>query len=359
MHAFNGSKSVLGIGMTRLLPRRLFSHATTHGRAKNNDTERFKPEFLPRTPNGQEAINGAIIDALVKNIPIREAFFYSEAFHQRAQTNDLNDPWRLLEFIFRLHFWPERHDDSLSPLNNLSPENIAVLRAVFVENRDAEIRSRLGDILWLFSRDKQAMDIAINAYLESGLRLEDPANWGHAIRRYKRAAELALDLKRKTLLRSRVSNFVLDRVRFYEGKDPYYFTEQALEILLMLDTRPRELYRRAFVAAERARANGDSGRARACYMAAVKIARSAKNELGSLRARTAIAETWVEEAEHLAAAGDSLTVQYAWREAILAYRRLGNENRVAELRWRLRNAKRISRRQMKSPSAEVGRPDTD
>ncbi len=83
------------------------------------------------------------------------------------------------------------------------------------------------------------------------------------------------------------------------------------------------------------------------YTVADKIARSARDEIGRLRARTAVAETWVEEAERLDAAGDFLTVRYAWRKAILAYRRLGNETKAAELRLRLRNAKRIGRRQMR------------
>jgi hypothetical protein len=195
-------------------------------------------------------------------------------------------------------------------------------------------------------------EIAVDAYLESGLRLEDPAHWGHAIRRYQRAAELALDLKRKTPLRRRVSEFMLDRVRFYEGKDPYYSTAQALEILVMLRADdPLELSRHAVIAAECARANGDSRRARACYATAEKLSRSAKNEMGILSARTAIAETWAEEAERLDAVGDFLTVRYVWKRAILAYRRLGNETRAAELRVRLRNAKRISRRETRSLSA--------
>jgi hypothetical protein len=345
--------------MTRLLRRRLSDQAAVLGRAQRDYVESFKPEFPLRTLDGQEAINGAAIDALIKDIPLREAFFYAETFHQRVQTNNVNDPWRLLELVFGLHFWPENKEDPLSPLNNLSPSNIAVLRAIFVESQDAEIRSRLGDVLWLFTADLHAMEIAVDAYLESGLRLEDPAHWGHAIRRYQRAAELALDLKRKTSLRRRVSEFMLDRVRFYEGKDPYYFTAQALEILVMLRTYdPLELSRHAVIAAERARANGDSRRARACYTSAEKFSRSAKSEIGILSARTAIAETWAEEAERLDAVGDFLTVRYVWKRAILAYRRLGNETRAAELRLRLRNAKRISRRGTRSPSAKPVRPET-
>ena len=216
--------------MTRLRRRWLLYHAATLTRAKGDYAESFNIRAL----NGWDAINGAAIDALVKDIPLREAFFYSETFSQRAQTNDPDDPWRLLGLVFGLHFWPENKEDPLAPLNHLSKTSIAILRAIFVESQDPEIRSRLGDVLWLFAGDQQAMEIAVDAYLESGLRLEDPAHWGHAIRRYQRAAELVVHLKRKTSLRRRVSEFVLDRVRFYEGKDPHYFTAQALGILLML-----------------------------------------------------------------------------------------------------------------------------
>jgi hypothetical protein len=138
---------------------------------------------------------------------------------------------------------------------------------------------------------------------------------------------------------------VLDRVRFYEGKDPYYFTPQALEILLTLRiSDPSELLRYAVVAAERARAKEDGRRARACYTVAEKISRWAKNETNILSARTAIAETWVEEAERLDADRDSLAVRYAWKKAILAYRHLGNETKAMELRLRLINSKRVEHR---------------
>ena len=245
----------------RLLPRTLSDRSAIPSRSRKiKYVESFNPEFSLGELNERQTVDGAAIDALVRNIPLREAFFYSEAFHQRVQTNDGNDPWRLLALVFGLHFWPENKEDPLGALNNLSKENLAVLRTVFVESQDAEIRSRLGDVLWLSTGDRQAMEIAVDMYLESGLRLEDPAHWGHAIRRYQRAAELALDLKRKTSLRKRVGEFVLDRVRFYEGKDPYYFTAQALDVLLMLRIEdPSELYRHAFVAAERARANGETG----------------------------------------------------------------------------------------------------
>jgi hypothetical protein len=207
----------------------------------------------------------------------------------------------------------------------------------------------LGDILWLLLGDRKARTIAVEAYLESGLRLEDPAHWGRAIWRYKRAAELTLDLRKKSSLRRKVGEFVFDRVCFHEGGRPYYFTKPALEILLMMRTGdPEELYRHASTAAERARAKGDYRYARAYYAMAEKISRSSKSEGGVLAARTAIAEIWVEEAECLDEAGEFLTVRYAWRKAILAYRRLGNEAKASQLRIRLRNAKRISRRYLRS-----------
>jgi hypothetical protein len=311
------------------------------------------PEFPLGTSDSPPPIDGAAIDALVKEIPLREAFFYSEAFRRRSQASEPNDPWRLLDLVFSLQFWLDNDRDPLGPLSKISPENVALLRLIFFESQDAEIRSRLGDVLWLVTGDRHAMEVAIDAYLESGLRLEDPAHWGHAIRRYQRAAGLVRDLKRKSSLRKRVSDFVLDRVRYYEGKDPYYFTQQALELLLMLRIGdPQELYRHAIVAAESAEAHEDSGRSRACYMTAEKAARWEGDEAGVILARTAIARTWIEQAERLEEAGDFLTVRYVWKRAILAYRRLGNETKAAELRPRLKNAKRIGRRQIRSLSVK-------
>ena len=333
--------------MVRLRPRRMFDQTTlihsARGTAESASQLPFGTADIPPT------IDAAAIDALVKEMPLREAFYYSEAFRRRSQASEPNDPWRLLDLVFSLRFWLDNDRDPLGPLSKLSPENVSLLRLIFFESQDAEIRSRLGDVLWLVTGDRNAMEIAIDAYLESGLRLEDPMHWGHAIRRYQRAAELVLDLKRKSTLRKRVSDFVLDRVRYYEGKDPYYFTQQALELLLMLRIGdPRELHRHAIVAAESAEADEDSGRSRACYMTAEKIARWDGDEAGVVSARTAIARTWIEQAERLEEAGDFLTVRYVWKRAILAYRRLGNETKAAELRPRLKNAKRVGRRQMRS-----------
>lgn len=333
--------------MVRLRPRTTSDQTTIFIRAAR-DADRHTSERQLETADARPAIDGAAVDALVKEIPLREAFFYSEAFRRRSQASEPNDPWRLLDLVFSLQFWLGNDRDPRGPLSKLSSENIALLRLIFLDSQDAEIRSRLGDVLWLVTRDRHAMETVIDAYLESGLRLEDPAHWGYAIRRYQRAAELVLEIKRKSSLRKRVSDFVLDRVRFYEGNDPYYFTQQALEILLVLRTAdPRELYRHAIGAAESARTSGDSGRSRACYMTAEKAARWYSDEAGLMFARLAIAETWIEQAERLEEAGDFLTVRYVWKRAILAYRRLGNETRAAELRGRLKNAKRIGRRQMR------------
>lgn len=334
--------------MVQLRPRRTSDQTTIFIRAAR-DAERHTSELQLATAEARPAIDAAAVDALVKEVSLREAFFYSEAFRRHSQASEPNDPWRLLDLVFSLQFWLGNDRDPRGPLSKLSSENVALLRLIFAESQDAEIRSRLGDVLWLVTRDRHGMETAIDAYLESGLRLEDPAHWGYAIRRYQRAAELVLEIKRKSTLRKRVSDFVLDRVRLYEGNDPYYFTQQALEILLALRIAdPRELYRHAIGAAESAHASGDSGRSRACYMTAEKAARWAHDEPGVISARMAIARTWVEQAERLEEAGDFLTVRYVWKRAILAYRRLGNETMAAEFRPRLKNAKRIGRRQMRS-----------
>ena len=161
-------------------------------------------------------------------------------------------------------------------------------------------------------------------------------------------------------VRQWLDEFLLDRVRFYRGKDRYYFTEQALEILFRLRTvDPEELFRWAQAAADGARTREDSRRARACYAIAVKISRSSEDETARRAASAAIAETWIEEAERLEAAKDFLAVRYVWKKAILAYRRLGDEAKAAELRLRLRSSKRIARRKIRQLGTKRLQPETD
>lgn len=60
--------------------------------------------------------------------------------------------------------------------------------------RDAELRARFLDVIWVQGKSYAAAQAAVAAYLESGRRLESPVEWPECVKRMERALRLAAGL---------------------------------------------------------------------------------------------------------------------------------------------------------------------
>jgi hypothetical protein len=282
----------------------------------------------------------AAVDQLAARAEKAEGDWIAKVFTGRAAEERLTDEaraaWRLLTELMRMNF---RSHDAKIPFD-LQANEIAFLRTVLNRVTDCEVRARLADTLWLVTRDVACARDAIDAYLASSERLEDPQHWPPATERLERAARLARSLGKGDPLLSKSLDKVLERIRIYRGRDPLFFTCQLADLLYEFRFGDAaELAGYTLAGAEGARAEPEFNRARQYYEISAKLLARARDRDGFARARIAIAETFVEEAELREANGNFMAAHVAWTSAIIAYRKApGGVARIPELQARLEAA---------------------
>ena len=126
-------------------------------------------------------------------------------------------------------------------------------------------------------------------------------------------------------------------MRHYAGEDPLYFTEKAIDLLLVLkEGDPKEFATYAERAATRSRSAGDGYRARTYYKLLERLHRQIGDRDAALAARHAVAKTWVEDAERRSAKGENMIAHTFMTNAIQAYRGIaGTKDIVSQLHKRL------------------------
>ena len=83
--------------------------------------------------------------------------------------------------------------DRRSPIpSDLSSQVIDLLLAVVVDIKDAELRARIADVLWVLKKGGyQIPQLAVDAYIESAQSLEDLDHWTDSMLRIERALQIA------------------------------------------------------------------------------------------------------------------------------------------------------------------------
>lgn len=98
---------------------------------------------------------------------------------------------------------------------------------------DPELRSRFFDLSWVQGRVFEAAGKAIESYVESAKRLEDPENWTSFAGRIERALRLAAGLGKGGLaFRDRVLDEIEAAVYRHNGRDPLFLTHRLIGLLL-------------------------------------------------------------------------------------------------------------------------------
>ncbi|WP_189521973.1 MULTISPECIES: DUF4209 domain-containing protein [unclassified Mesorhizobium] len=239
--------------------------------------------------------------------------------------------------------------------DDLDDRQIEAFRETLEAIEDAEFRARVGDVIWLRKRDAKAARIAVEAYVNSGSRLEDLRHWPPSMKRYERAARLAKQVGGKSDLSGTVLEHIESRVRYYDGADPLYFTCKALELLS--EFKFGEFLILAGIAGRvgaKSRADGDFRRSRSYFDVQAKLLVLAKDEDAAEAARIMSSETFVEEAEAREAAGSAMAAHSFWQDAIRAFReRPTLRARIPELQKRLAAAGKQTLAEMKNVSHEI------
>jgi hypothetical protein len=241
-------------------------------------------------------------------------------------------------------------------LADIRDAQLDVLREVAPQIIDPEMRARIGDILWVRKRDFRMAQLAIEAYLASATRLEDPQSWPPCERRIKRAVQLAASLGRTGEYFSKTLAHVEAVLDKYNAEDPRFLSAEMMELLLTY--RPRDASKYAALAekaASRAEAERDWHRARTYWKLTARW-RSLEKETDLERtARIREGETYVKEAEEAVdrTPPGYLEASMHLPKAIEALRRIrGSQERIDELHRRLLDYQGRSLTEMKSASAE-------
>lgn len=218
-----------------------------------------------------------------------------------------------------------RADSSDTSLVGLTIQNGAIvletpqkdlLLAILSEIKDAELRARVADLLWVSKHGKYDTVItAIKSYLESAILLEDPKHWVDSEKRIRRALHLALGLGRNNSALPLVLKHIETTLDKYQGQDPLFLSARLMEQLLYArEGDPAKYAALAEKAAAFVSSNPqpvDWHRSRTHWEIAASWYHRLGNEENNRKALMNAAETFVKEAE-------SYPEDYPQRSAIVA-----------------------------------------
>ena len=320
----------------------------------------------------REDIEQSDIEAVLGAASARECWAYSTVLFRRASDQSCPEPERsvlvLLGAFASMELKPRDADEPFGPLaviggsrtatvDDFATEQLQALNEALPSLSDAELRARIADVIWLRLRDHNAGRLAVEAYLESASRLEDPEKWTAAADRITRALQVAASLGRKAGCYRKVIEHIENVLAKYKGEDPLFLSVTLMELLLDYgEGDPGTYAPLALKLAQRSDAAGDYYRARMRWEIAARWFNRAKDDAGERDCRRRFAETFVREAER-AVAGDSPSYTmgaHHLQGAIAAYRRVSDTRaRVEELHHLLLTYQERSVRELKPIGASI------
>jgi len=320
--------------------------------------------------NAEEAIDELILDGVIKSSKERKCSYYATAFYEKANEarKDSKDKEAELLELFgaatSLALKPEfiSHpfsaaiilDNSRSAiLEDFDEAQLETLFGLVTKISDAELRSRIADILWTRKHDYKMAELAIDSYLESASVIEDPKKWSSGFTRIERASRLAKALNNESK-QALVISHVEEIIQRNEGEDPLYFSERLMKILIDQSVGDAEYYSGlSRKIAEKAEEKAEWSRARAYYEIEAVWHNRADNNESEKKAKLNAAETYVNESE--VAKNNSFGVAASiLQKAIEAFRRIGNmDERIITLHSTMLVYQKNSLEEMQSISVEI------
>ena len=157
---------------------------------------------------------------------------------------------------------------------------------------DPELRARFLDVIWVQTKSFLAAQAAVDAYLASALRLEDPEEWTFCQKRLERALRLAASLGKGGVdLRDEVLAEIEAMLQRHCGNDPLYLTFRLIRLLLEFRYGDANQFAGfAKVAAESAEESRDFWRAKDYYQLLADCYRAVGNKDGETEALRCSAE---------------------------------------------------------------------
>lgn len=235
--------------------------------------------------------------------------------------------------------------------SDYSEQEADLLRDLAPTIADPEMRARIADVVWERKRDHNSAELAVQAYLQSAARLDDPENWSPAAMRLTRALKLARMLRNDELVKQALSSIETVLAK-YDGSDPLYLSANLMELLLEVRAGVPDKYAAlAQRAAKTAEASGDWRRARIYLEVKAKWLARGGARADANAAVVEAAETHLTEAKlhEESGAPNYMLVAYNLECAIKLLRTIpGQTERVQELLKRLFIAQSLTTSQLRS-----------
>ena len=181
---------------------------------------------------------------------------------------------------------------------SLTEGEVKLLADLVTSTKDAELRARFADYLWLRTGDRKYAEVAVDEYLASAFRLRDPENWTGAAGRYERAISLAASLGKKNERYVRAIATVEEYLVELNGTDPLFMSERLMAILLDQKQGDRARYAElAEKCARAAEARDNFDLALQYWNIRIRWLRALNDAGGERQARIDAAESVVRDAE--------------------------------------------------------------
>ncbi|MFM6249541.1 MAG: hypothetical protein ACKPEQ_10405, partial [Dolichospermum sp.] len=223
---------------------------------------------------------------------------------QEAKEAGNNRQYGVFEILQRVTFAPiqsELDGESSIFSARFPDEMIEFLNQIVDEISDPELQSQIAEILWVKNKkcNYPMGQLAVDSYLKSAKKLEDPEKWSRCFDRIKKSLTLALKINYKPEIVVEYIDEVLNR---NQGKDPLWLSVKLMELLLDCKLGNANKYS---ILAEKgaifAESNGEWDKAKRWWEIKVEWHRMEKNYEKLYTSKILAAETYIKESE------DSLT----------------------------------------------------
>lgn len=241
--------------------------------------------------------------------------------------------------------------------SDFNEDELDVMAGVVVEIGDPELQARIADLLWLRRRKYEMAKLAIQDYLTSAEKFEDPREWRYSFNKIERALRLAIQLGPKAGQMERVVTYIKDILAKPTAVDSQHLSNKLMGLLAQRRIGDPKTYSSlAEQLALRAEAANDWWGARSFWERKAEWDELGKDDDGRRMALTKAAETYVKlaDASIEGAVGGHMAAASHLERAIEAYRRMGGKKeRVDELHRRMLEHQKKSLKELSPVSTSI------
>ena len=176
---------------------------------------------------------------IISNCDIKECINYSQEFLSQVGKDEYDEDinakavFEILSFLTMpyIDHGGENQYTLSSYFDRISESNLEILKELIPDISDAEMKSRIADLLWIKKTEYKCAIIAINSYIESAKVLEDPEMWPPCFYRIKRAVGLAASLGKNNYYLKESLNHIENLLDKYDGNDSSFLSIELLNLL--------------------------------------------------------------------------------------------------------------------------------